>query len=103
MDGITGSWIKIGNIEAKAKHCLLNHDLGLSYREIETIFHLSRGLPSTEIARKMGVSPNTITTYKTRIFNKLGVNTTVEALVIVVAVVAGAEVKIGGVHYLAAA
>ena len=47
-------------------------------REREVIIACREGLLCKEIADRMGISINTINTYKKRIFQKLGINTTVE-------------------------
>jgi DNA-binding NarL/FixJ family response regulator len=49
-----------------------------SKREREVIELCSKGLMSKEIAARLGVKPNTIHTYKERIFQKLGINNTME-------------------------
>ena len=49
-------------------------------REREVIELCRDGLLCKEIADRMGVSHNTINTYKKRIFQKLGINTMVEAV-----------------------
>ena len=103
MGSIAEKWIRIGNVQVKPKRCLLDNPLGLSQRELETIFYLSLGLSAAEIGRKLDVTSNTVMTYKTRVFNKLGVNTTAETIAIAAAAVGGAEVRIGNKHMLAAA
>ncbi|MDR2971924.1 MAG: response regulator transcription factor [Bacteroidales bacterium] len=47
-------------------------------REREIIIACRDGLLCKEIADRMGVSTNTINTHKKRIFQKLGINTTIE-------------------------
>ena len=47
-------------------------------REREVILACRDGLMGKEIADKLGISINTINTYKKRIFQKLGINTTIE-------------------------
>ncbi|MDT0631929.1 response regulator transcription factor [Rubrivirga litoralis] len=44
----------------------------LSDRELEALEHLGRGLKTSEIARAMVVSPNTVESYRARIKKKLG-------------------------------
>ena len=51
-----------------------------SDREREVIEHCRDGLLCKEIADRMGVSINTVNTYKKRIFQKLGMNTTAEVV-----------------------
>jgi len=47
--------------------------LGLSTREYEVLQLLSEGRPNKEIAFALGVAPSTVSTYRTRIMEKLGV------------------------------
>ena len=47
-------------------------------REREIILLCRDGLIGKEIAARLGISPNTVNTHKERIFQKLGINTTVE-------------------------
>lgn len=51
----------------------LPHDK-LSDREYQVMCHLARGLPLTAIAAQLHLSPNTISTYRMRIFEKLGID-----------------------------
>ncbi len=46
--------------------------LGVSPREYETLELLAAGLSNKEIARKLGVSPNTVKTHLARLYEKLG-------------------------------
>lgn len=48
--------------------------LGLTPRECEILDHLAKGASNKEIARTLGVSPNTIKTHITNICTKLDVN-----------------------------
>lgn len=96
-------WVRIGNTQIKMQRSLRAFDIGLSSREVETLGYLARGLSLSEVAAKMAVKPNTIATYKTRVFNKLGVNTTAQALVIATAIVCGGQVRVDGQHHLNAA
>lgn len=45
--------------------------LGLSPREIEVLAALAQGESNKEIARRLGVSPNTVKTHLSRLFAKL--------------------------------
>ena len=47
-------------------------------REREIILLCREGLPSKLIADRLKISPRTVETYKTRIFHKLGINSTME-------------------------
>ena len=48
--------------------------LGLTARECEILDHLARGASNKEIARSLGVSPNTIKTQIASLYGKLEVN-----------------------------
>jgi DNA-binding NarL/FixJ family response regulator len=56
----------------------------LSDREYQILFHLSRGRTLTEIAQDLNVSPKTVSTYRTRLLEKLGARTNVELVTIAV-------------------
>ncbi len=45
--------------------------LGLSERELEVLHELAAGRSNKEIARQLGVSPNTVKTHVARLFEKL--------------------------------
>jgi DNA-binding NarL/FixJ family response regulator len=47
----------------------------LSDRELEVFEHIGRGIPTRDIAEKIHVSIKTIETYKARIKEKLGLET----------------------------
>ncbi|WP_042268313.1 response regulator transcription factor [Paraburkholderia heleia] len=47
---------------------------GLSPREVEVLQYLARGLSNKGIAARLGLSDKTISTYKTRVLDKLGVS-----------------------------
>ena len=50
----------------------------LTEREREIILLCRDGLLCKEIAARLGISPNTVNTHKERIFQKLGINSTIE-------------------------
>lgn len=54
--------------------------LGVSAREYETLVLLAEGLSNKEIARKLGVSPNTVKTHLARLYEKLGASRRMEAV-----------------------
>lgn len=54
--------------------------LGISAREYETLELLAEGLSNKEIARKLGVSPNTVKTHLARLYEKLGAARRTEAV-----------------------
>jgi DNA-binding NarL/FixJ family response regulator len=62
-----------GNPEATAA-------LGISPRELAVLQALSAGLSNKEIARELGVSPNTIKTHVTRLFEKLDAHRRTDAI-----------------------
>ena len=49
----------------------------LSRRELQVLLMLSQGQKNQEISERLCLSPKTISTYRTRLFNKLGVRTDV--------------------------
>ncbi len=52
----------------------LSYPAGLSTREVDVLRLVSQGLSDTEVAEQLIVSPRTVTTHLTSIYNKLGVN-----------------------------
>ncbi len=54
--------------------------LGVTAREYETLELLAEGLANKEIARALGVSPNTVKTHLARLYEKLGARRRTEAL-----------------------
>ena len=54
-----------GNPQAQAA-------LGVSERELEVLRELAAGHSTKEIARRLGVSPNTVKTHLARLYEKLG-------------------------------
>jgi two-component system invasion response regulator UvrY len=52
----------------------------LSDREFQIMIHLAAGKSVGEIAAELGLSPKTISTYRTRVLEKLGVKTTAEII-----------------------
>jgi DNA-binding CsgD family transcriptional regulator len=54
--------------------------LGLSPREVEMLEALASGESNKEIARRFGISPNTVKTHVARVYEKLGVQKRVQAL-----------------------
>jgi DNA-binding CsgD family transcriptional regulator len=54
--------------------------LGLSPREIEMLEALASGESNKEIARRFGISPNTVKTHLARVYEKLEVQRRVQAI-----------------------
>lgn len=54
--------------------------LGISARELEVLHALARGLANKEIARALGVSPNTVKTHLARLFEKLAAANRTQAI-----------------------
>jgi len=54
--------------------------LGLSPREIDIIDRLAAGESNKEIARRLGISPNTVKTHVARVYEKLEVQRRVQAV-----------------------
>jgi DNA-binding NarL/FixJ family response regulator len=50
----------------------------LTVREIQVAFYIVEGISTNIIAEKLGVKPNTISTFKKNIFKKLEVSSVVE-------------------------
>jgi len=46
----------------------------LSPREVEVLQYLARGMSNKSIATRLGLSDKTVSTYKTRVLDKLGVS-----------------------------
>jgi predicted ATPase/DNA-binding CsgD family transcriptional regulator len=57
----------------------LAYPSGLSAREVEVLRLVAQGLSDAEVADRLIVSPRTVTTHLTSIYNKLGVNSRVAA------------------------
>jgi len=54
--------------------------LGLTYREIEVLDCLRLGESNKEIARSLGISPNTVKTHLKSLYNKIGANNRTQAV-----------------------
>jgi len=54
--------------------------LGLSPREVEILDSLALGESNKEMARRLGISPNTVKTHITRVYEKLEVQRRVQAI-----------------------
>ncbi|MBV9883613.1 MAG: response regulator transcription factor [Sphingomonadaceae bacterium] len=56
------------------------HSLGLTPRECEILGLLASGRSNKEMARALGISPNTVKTHVARVFEKLEVQKRIEAI-----------------------
>ena len=54
--------------------------LGISEREFEVLKELAAGHSNKEIARRLGVSPNTVKTHIARLYEKLGASRRTDAV-----------------------
>jgi len=54
--------------------------LGLSPRELDILDQLAAGESNKEIARRLGISPNTVKTHIARVYDKLAVQRRVQAV-----------------------
>jgi DNA-binding NarL/FixJ family response regulator len=54
--------------------------LGLSRREVDVLDRLAAGESNKEIARKLGISPNTVKTHIARVYEKLAVERRIQAV-----------------------
>jgi ATP/maltotriose-dependent transcriptional regulator MalT len=54
--------------------------LGLTPRELEILGLIAEGLSTQEIAEKLFVSPNTVKTHASRLFDKLGAGRPTQAV-----------------------
>ena len=91
----TGPCFKVGNFSLRAKRSCAEarEELGLSHREVELMMWVCSGLTKNQIAKRMGVSPATVDTFRRRAYVKLGVSTSAAAASIMSAFLAGTTVK----------
>jgi DNA-binding CsgD family transcriptional regulator len=54
--------------------------LGISPRELEVLAELAAGSANKEIARRLGVSPNTVKTHLAHLYEKLGAKSRTDAI-----------------------
>lgn len=74
-----GIWVGMRLTAAPASPVFERNDkaitsLGLTLRECEILDHLATGASNKEIARALGISPNTIKTHIANLYDKLEVN-----------------------------
>ncbi len=55
-------------------------DAGLTQREAEVLDHLARGCTNKEIAKELGLAPDTVKTHLSNIYRKLNVNRRTQAI-----------------------
>jgi len=56
----------------------LNNMNKLSPREKEVAVHIANGVSTNDIAKKLGIKSNTVSTFRKKIFVKLNINSNVE-------------------------
>jgi DNA-binding NarL/FixJ family response regulator len=56
----------------------LNNMNKLSPRELEVAVHIANGISTNDIAKKLGIKSNTVSTFRKKIFNKLSISSNVE-------------------------
>lgn len=54
----------------------------LNHRERQVLDCIAEGMQDKEIARRLEISPNTVRTYASRLFRKLGVNNRTKAAMV---------------------
>jgi DNA-binding CsgD family transcriptional regulator len=87
--------VKLGHFKATLPYLLARRDemLGLSVRERQALILFAQGLSGPQVAIRMGVTQNTIDTYRRRIFHKTGAKTTAEAVAVFAAHLLGAKLE----------
>lgn len=68
------------NLLASPRENASNPLAALSAREVEVMNLMTKGVPVASIAKMLHLQMTTVSTYKTRIFDKLGINNIVELL-----------------------
>ena len=66
--------------EASSPTAAAVRSLGLSPRELDILDRLAAGESNKEIARRLGISPNTVKTHIARVYDKLAVQRRVQAV-----------------------
>lgn len=54
---------------------------GLSRNEQQVLFHIANGWKNVDVAKQMGIAAQTVTTYRARLLEKLGLETDAEIAV----------------------
>ncbi len=84
--GVLGVWagMRLTRQAAPASPFQRNHaaqtSLGITEREYEVLMAMAGGASNKEIARDLGVSPNTVKTHLARLFEKLDVSKRIQAI-----------------------
>lgn len=60
------------------KSTIISNINKLSPREKEVALNITNGISTNDIAKKLGIKPNTVSTFKKNIFIKLGITSNVE-------------------------
>jgi len=83
-NGYVGKNREVGELLAAVKTVLLGYDCfpidSLSPREVEVLQYLARGVSNKEISNRLAVSDKTVSTYKTRLLEKLGLSSLAELI-----------------------
>jgi DNA-binding CsgD family transcriptional regulator len=83
---VLGAWLgarltpRRGDGEPFARNEAAIRSLGLSRREVDVLDRLAAGESNKEIARRLGISPNTVKTHVARVYAKLAVERRVQAV-----------------------
>lgn len=89
------SQVRLGDYILKMPHqlCTSNIQLPLSPREKQALFLFAIGYTGPEVAETLGVTSNTVGTFKRRIFMKTGTKTIAEAATLATAYALGGTLK----------
>ena len=87
--------VKLGHYTATLPTMLARSEeiLALSARERQTLVLFAQGFSGPEVAEQLGISRNTIDTYRRRIFVKTGAKTMAEAVALFAAQLLGAKLE----------
>ena len=88
--------VKLGDYDVAVPNasCAGNPRLPLSEREKQVLFMSACGKTGPEIAILLNVTPNTVSTYKSRILEKLGCHTIAEAVALAAMYLTGVQVSL---------
>ena len=68
-------WVRVSRPSAEEAHA------ELSERELQTLVMIASGRRLTDIAKELSLSPKTVSIYRTRVLDKLGLSNTSEMVV----------------------